>query len=134
MLKKVFFSILLFISYLNADFREVTPKELQEMIEYKIPVIDIRTPNEWFETGVIPTSNKIMFFDSRGKYNIKVWEKKLLKVIKNKSTPFVLVCRSGNRTGSVGEFLAFTLDYKNVYHLQEGINSWIEEKREVIKD
>ena len=54
-----------------------------------------------------------------------------MKDIKDKDQAFVLVCRSGNRTGIVGDFLSKQLGFKNVYHLQDGIKSWIKEGKEV---
>ena len=51
----------------------------------------------------------------------------------DKNQPFILVCRSGNRTSQVGRYLANTVKYKNVFHLEHGIKSWIKEKRKVNK-
>jgi len=81
----------------------------------------------------VPTTKTLMFFDAQGKYNIKSWLEEFTKIVKNKNQPFILVCRSGNRTGMVGQFLAKELKYKNVFHLQNGIKSWIKENRKVIK-
>lgn len=117
-----------------ADLINLTPAELQKKIEQNVVVVDIRTPPEWKELGVIPGSKRIMFFDENGRYNVEVWLKELSKYVKSKEQQFVLVCRSGNRTGSVGSFLSKQVGYKNVYHLHHGIKSWIKEKREVVKD
>ena len=116
-----------------ADFIGINPAQLQEKIGKNVVVIDIRTPPEWKELGVVPTSQKIMFFDQQGGYNVGSWMTEFGKIVKDKNQPFVLVCRSGNRTGTVGEFLAKKLKFKNVYHLQNGIKSWIKENRRVIK-
>lgn len=133
MLKKIvlLFALLFSVSY--ADFKGLTPSQLQEMIDKNIVVIDIRTPPEWSETGVVPSSKKIMFFTATGQYNIDSWMQKFQRYVKDKSQPFVLVCRSGNRTGTVGGFLSKKLKYQNVYHLQNGIKSWIYEKRKTVK-
>ncbi len=131
-MKKLFF-ILLTAIFAFADFKGINPTQLQEMIDKNITVIDIRTPPEWKELGTIPTSNKIMFFNEKGQYDVKSWLKEFSTVVKDKNQTFVLVCRSGNRTGTVGNFLSKQLGFKNVYHLQKGIKSWIREKREVNK-
>ena len=126
--------LLCFVSiFAIADFIGLTPTEVQKKIDKKITVIDIRTPPEWKELGVVPTTKTLMFFDAQGKYNIKSWLEEFTKIVKNKNQPFILVCRSGNRTGMVGQFLAKELKYKNVFHLQNGIKSWIKENRKVIK-
>ena len=129
--------ILLLISWLSAfifaDFIGLSPTQLQQKIDKNIVVIDIRTPPEWKSLGIVPTSKTLMFFDEQGKYDIKSWLVQFNNFIKNKNQPFVLVCRSGNRTGMVGQFLSKELKYKNVFHLEHGIKSWIKENRKVIK-
>jgi len=116
------------------QFIGLTPAELQTKIDQKVVVIDIRTPGEWADTGIVPTSHKIMFFDPSGSYDMKGWLNDISKYVKDKTQPFVLVCRSGNRTGQVGEFLSQKLGYKKVFDLDHGIKSWIKEKRKVTKD
>lgn len=128
--------IILLISFLSISFAEfigITPTQLQEKIEQNIVVIDIRTPSEWRELGLVPSSKKIMFFDEKGNYNVEFWINEFSKYVKDKNQPFVLVCRSGNRTTTVGNFLSKQLGYKEVYHLQNGIKSWIREKKVTLK-
>jgi len=132
-LKKVFSGLLLAASVGYAQFIDLTPTQLEKKIEQKVVVIDIRTPQEWKETGVIPTSHKLMFFNKYGAYNIKNWMSNFSKLVKDKNQPFVLVCRSGNRTKQVGNFLSQDLGYKNVFDLKHGIKAWIKENREVTK-
>ena len=119
--------------FLLADFKGLTPTQLQQKIDNKVIVIDIRTPQEWKQLGIIPTSKTIMFFNEQYKYNVEVWLSKLSLYVKDKKQPFILVCRSGNRTTQVGKFLSERLKYQNVFHLEHGIKSWIKEKRKVIK-
>lgn len=131
-MKKLLLAIYL-CTFASADLIGINPKQLQEKIDENIVVIDIRTPPEWKELGIIPKSRPIMFFDQNGKYDIQGWMSEFSKYVKDKEKPFVLVCRSGNRTGSVGKFLSEQLGYKNVFHLQNGIKSWIREKRKTVK-
>lgn len=125
--------LLMFSLFVFADFKGINPSQLQEKIQENIVVIDIRTPPEWKELGVVPTSKTIMFFDEKGKYDVQNWLNEFSKYVTNKKQSFVLVCRSGNRTGIVGNFLSKELKYENVFHLQNGIKSWIKEKKEVVK-
>jgi rhodanese-related sulfurtransferase len=127
------FLILITAIFAFADFKGINPSQLQEMINKNITVIDIRTPPEWKEVGTIPTSKKIMFFDEKGQYDVQNWLYEFSKDVKDKEQAFVLVCRSGNRTETVGNFLSKQLGFKNVYHLQDGIKSWIKEGKEVDK-
>lgn len=126
-------SLLCFISFASADLKNVTPEELQEAILKGVVIVDIRTAKEWDSTGVIPTSHKITFFDSRGNYDIDDWLSKFQKIVKDKNQTFILVCRSGNRTRRAGNYLSKKLNYKNVFHLKRGIKSWIAEGRKTVK-
>ncbi len=121
------------ITFSYADFKEITASKLQASISKGTPIIDIRRLEEWNSTGVIKTSHKIPFFDSSGKYDIKDWMSKFEKIVKDKNQPFILVCRSGNRTGKVGTFLDEQMKYKNVYHLKGGMKNWLAQNRKTIK-
>jgi rhodanese-related sulfurtransferase len=52
------------------------------------------------------------------------WLAALDKIV-SKNDPFILICRSGNRTRQVSNFLDKKLGYHRVYHLNEGIKNWI---------
>ena len=62
------------------------------------------TPPEWVQTGIVPTSKTLMLFDQNGNYDVEKWLQKFTSYVKNKNQAFVLVCRSGNRTGMLGSF------------------------------
>ena len=117
-----------------ADLVDLSPSELLELKHKNAIVIDIRTEKEWAETGIIPSSQKIEFFSADGKYDEKKWLVKLNQQIESPDQPIVLVCRSGNRSRIVGDFLTGKLGMTNVYHLENGIKSWIKEGFEVQKN
>lgn len=122
-----------FTSFAYAELREVTPQKLQESVSKGVPIIDIRRADEWKDTGIIESSNTLTFFDDKGKYDLKDWMSKFVKIVKDKNQPFILVCRSGNRSGVVGTFLNEKFEYKNVYHLKGGMNAWLSQERETVK-
>ena len=95
-----------------------------EFAEKNIKIIDIRTPAEWKETGIVKGSYTIMFFDEQGNF-YRDFLKELDKVVK-KDEPFALICRVGSRTGMVSEFLSEKLGYK-VINLKGGIMKMIHE-------
>lgn len=96
----------------------VTPK----IVESGIKIIDIRTEPEWQETGIVKGSIPITFFDQLGRYDVEDFLKQLDKNVKKDET-FAIICRTGNRTTSVGEFLA-KQGYK-VINLQGGVVSLV---------
>ncbi len=121
MFKKILLLIITLQAILFADFTSIGADELKKLQAENVPVIDIRTPGEWKETGVIPGSHKIMFFDERGNYNVQKFLDALHKVAPDKNKPVVLVCRTASRTKIVGDFLSKQVGYKKVKDLKGGI-------------
>lgn len=135
--KTVLFLILsLCIPLVSAfELGELDGKQLTAMQqEQDALIIDIRTEQEWATTGVIPESQKLEFFNAEGQYDIQQWLAKLNKLRTSPDQPIVLVCRSGNRSEKVGQFLTHKLGMKNVYHLKNGIMPWIKAGNTVTKD
>jgi rhodanese-related sulfurtransferase len=99
--------------------------ELVAKMAEGIPLIDIRRPYEWEETGVIEGSHLITFFDDRNKYDLDVWLAAFDKIT-DRDKPFILICRHGIRTGKLGRFLDGREDFRQVFHHQQGITRWIE--------
>ncbi len=122
-----------FHTTLFADMINIDNNELKKMVEQNVPIIDIRTPKEWQQTGVVKDSHLIMFFDEKGNYNIDEWLDKLSKITDNKESPFILICRTGSRTNSVGKHLSDNFGYNKVYNVTHGITKWIKENNAVIK-
>ncbi len=132
----VFFSILLLTSnYLPADeLKNLDPEQVEVLQKNGALIIDIRTVKEWQSTGIIPNSKKLQFFDPQGKFDAETWVKELNQVKSSPDQPVILVCRSGNRSSMVGNFLTQKLGMKNILHLQNGITSWIKSGKKTIKD
>jgi len=116
MFKKFLITLLVASTTLFATVKNVnvTPAALKD-----IKVIDIRTPGEWMQTGIVKGAHPIMFFDERGQYNIDKFLEELNKVVK-KDEEFALICRTGSRTTMVSQFLSEKLGYK-VVNLQGGM-------------
>jgi rhodanese-related sulfurtransferase len=110
-------SLLLTFTTLFADYT-AQPID-QKLIDSKIKIIDIRTPGEWKETGLIKGAIPIMFFDEKGNYNMEAFTQELNKYVK-KNEKFAIMCHSGNRSKTVGMFLGKQAGY-NVIDLQGGI-------------
>lgn len=96
-------------------------------------VIDIRTEKEWDTTGTIPSSHKLEFFNNAGDYDAERWLAQLEKLKTTPEQPVILVCRSGNRSGIVGNYLTRQLGMRNIYHLSSGIDSWTAAGQKLVK-
>lgn len=107
-----------------AELRGVTPDEADQLIKSGVPVVDVRTPKEWQETGVIPGSYKLTFFDEWGQYDTRRWLRDLKTALAGNDKPLVLVCRSGNRSATVGKILSDEYGFKQVYHVEKGVREW----------
>jgi rhodanese-related sulfurtransferase len=116
-LKKI---IILFFVLTVCVFATITnQKASQKLVDSTIPIVDIRTPGEWKETGLLKRAIPIMLFDEKGGYDLKVFVDKLNKAVDTKK-PFAIICRSGRRTKILAEFLSSKLNY-NVINLEGGI-------------
>jgi len=95
-------------------------KQVQNAIKKNIAIIDIRTKEEFAQYGIIPTSHKLTFFDANGRYNEKQWLSDFQKIVKDKHTPFVIVCAHANRSGVIAKWL-ISMGYVNTHDLKGGI-------------
>jgi len=116
-LKKIVSSLLLLSISL---FSAVTNEEAsQQLINSNIPIVDIRTPGEWKETGLLKGSIPIMLFDEKGNYDLRDFLEKLNNAVDTKK-PFAIICRTGSRTSVLAPFLSQKLNY-NVINIKSGI-------------
>jgi len=129
--KYAFIFLLIFnsSSLTAAELTNLTSNEVSQKLSQNALVIDIRTPQEWQSTGIIPGSHPVNFFDKNGKYDVDLWLAQVKQLQKYPDQEIILVCRSGGRSGKAGQLLTQQLNMSNVSHLSNGISSWIKEKR-----
>ncbi|AXS40023.1 FKBP-type peptidyl-prolyl cis-trans isomerase [Breoghania sp. L-A4] len=95
-------------------------------------IVDIRRPDEWQQTGVIPGSHLITFFDKEGKANPS-FGAALQAVIANPAQEVVFICRTGSRSSVLSKYLAERAGFINVANVEKGIMDWIASGGEVAK-
>lgn len=117
------FVVSLFSAQLNYK-GDIDAKRLKEIQKNAI-VIDIRTPVEWYQTGIVKGSKLITFFDEKGGYDMQAFMSEFAKYVKNQNDQVVIICRTGNRSVPVADFLA-RMGYKNIYNQKYGIAEWIQ--------
>ncbi len=119
---------------LMAGFKSIGVSELEELQAKGVPVIDIRTPGEWKQTGIIKGSHEMMFFTPKGEADIAEWFFNLGHLVKDKNQPFIIYCAHANRTKSLGKGLE-KMGYTQVYELEGGIeNGWIKAGKPTLKE
>lgn len=116
---------------LRAEVTLVDNVALERLIRRGVPVIDIRTPEEWRATGIIEGSHLLTFFDANGSYDFRAWLSELA-AIAGRDDAFALICDSGGRSGVVGRFLDGRLGYRHVFDVPGGIAGWIADDRQTV--
>jgi rhodanese-related sulfurtransferase len=115
-LKKILLTILAISAIVNADVTNVVVTKA--FLNKPIKIIDIRTPAEWAQTGIVKGAYPIMFFNEKGEAKEDAFLVKLNKIVKKNET-FAIICRTGSRTTAIAPFLDGK-DY-NVINLQGGM-------------
>ncbi len=125
--------LLLFLGMLTACteplYTNLDNAQLIEMMEKGVPLYDVRRADEWKHTGVIEGSKLLTIIGEGARLNPNFMTKFTRSVDKN--SPVILICRTGSRTRKLAEHLTEQLGYTQVYHLRNGIMSWIREGRGV---
>ena len=127
-------TIFLMISSMSlfAEIVEVNNDKIDKLIKVGVPLVDIRTESEWYETGVIDQSNLLTFFDKYGNSKVEEWITKFEKIAGRKD-PVIIICRSGRRSRVVANYLVQKENYLTVYHATNGIKSWIESNNKIVE-
>ena len=116
---------------LRAEVAHVDNATLERLLEAGVPVVDIRTPEEWEATGIIEGSHLLTFFDAQGNYDARAWLS-ALSAIAAPDAPVAIICHSGGRSDIVSRFLDGQVGYQHVHDVHEGISQWIAEGRSTV--
>ena len=122
---------ILTVKFALADVVDVNNEQIVELSKTNIPIVDVRSSSEWDQTGVIPTSILLTFFDKEGNYDLDKWYEKLRLEI-DEDVPIILICRSGNRSRIIADMMDKQFD-NIIYNAKRGITSWIDEKLIIVK-
>ena len=117
---------LLVVKFAFAEVVDVNNEEMIKLLNTNIPIVDVRRSSEWTQTGIIPNSILLTFFDKDGNYNFDEWYEKLPLEI-NEDNSIILICRSGKRSKVVANMIDEKFN-TIIYNAQSGINSWINKK------
>jgi rhodanese-related sulfurtransferase len=86
-------------------------------------IIDIRREDEWVETGVIKGAHLITAFQENGSLHPN-FQDQFFALVTNPDIPVLIYCRSGSRSGMLGNALIDQLGFTQVTHLSKGITDW----------
>ncbi|UCV20978.1 rhodanese-like domain-containing protein [Ferribacterium limneticum] len=111
-------------SFAHAEVIDIDNAQLDKLRQSGVPVVDIRLQSEWEETGIVGGSKLLTFFDERGRADAPAWLEKV-KPFAKPNEPVIVICRTGNRTKAVSQFLSQQAGYATVYNVKSGIKGWI---------
>ena len=122
---KIFLVIfLLFSKFVNAEVIDINNRELSNLIERKIKIIDVRTQNEWKSTGVIKGSFLISLLNKNKKFIFEDWYEMFNKKF-GRNNSIIFICASGIRSNYISHLVKNKDPDLTVYNLKKGINNWI---------
>ena len=134
MIKKIILILLsscFLVTSMSAQTLDMNNDEINELMNNNVPIVDIRTSDEWNQTGIVPNSVLLTFFKKDGSHDFEAWYKKLGYLI-DINRPFILICRSGRRTKLVSKMLNNYSDM-TIYNAEKGINSWLQSNLNTVK-
>lgn len=85
----------------------------QEILDSKIPIVDVRTEPEWQETGLLEGAIPIVFFSEKGQPLVDSFLKELNEKV-DTSKPFAIICHTGSRTSVIAPWLSKQFNYSVV--------------------
>jgi rhodanese-related sulfurtransferase len=99
----------------SEEYRNISSDEAKKLIDNKeVVVLDVRTPEE-YQDGHIPNALLVPLQELENKLNDL-----------DKTEPYLVVCRSGNRSTQASEILTSN-SFTNIYNMTGGMNSWVYE-------
>lgn len=113
-----------------AEIINIDNAELARLQAKGVPVIDVRTPEEWRDTGVIKGARLMPFLFS-GSFDRAAWVRQEQQVAKP-GEPVVLICRTGRRTKAIAEYLETQSPQSKIYNASGGMLAWKAEGRSVV--
>ncbi len=120
------------ISATGPKYTNIDNDKFKELAASGVPIVDIRTAEEWKETGVVEGSKLLTAWDDKGKFQANFIED--LGKIAGREEEVILICRTGNRTSQMANALSERLGYTKVYNLENGIVRWMKDGNPVVKN
>ncbi len=112
----LFFVLTLLPLIARAEPDMTAPEAYEAARSGKVRLIDIRTPQEWRQTGVAPGAGRMDMY--RGAEPLL---RGVLQEVKgDRNAPIAIICRTGNRTTQAQKFLQ-QQGFTQVWNVKEGM-------------
>ena len=127
-MKKIFIYTILLLGIActgTKDQHHIDAIKLEELLKTEgTQLIDLRTPNELSSTGKIATAKHIDFNGADFKSQINQLDKE---------KPTIVYCASGKRSGKAASIMT-EIGFKTVYDYTGGMNDWMAQGKETVKE
>jgi len=119
--KIYFIAILLALIFsFNSLANDITAVKAAESMKNGLIIIDVRSKEEWKETGIIPNSILIQMLSS-GRTIRKEYISELLTTLgEDKDINVAIICHSGGRSSATVSMLQ-DKGYNNIFNISEGM-------------
>lgn len=104
---------------------------LKALLDQGVPIYDVRRPEEWRQTGIVEGSRTLTFVDASGRPVPEFLPRFTAEVDRNQ--PVIIICRTGNRTDTLGRQLMEQMGYTRIYNVRDGIMGWLREGNPVVR-
>ena len=124
---KILFYVLVYLFCVNDLFAEVinvNTDKLKILIKNNVDIIDVRTKEEWKETGIIKNSHLISMNYKFGFFKKEDWFFEFEK-INLKGNSAVLICAVGGRSSYLSNLISKNYDNLKIYNVVGGIKALI---------
>lgn len=116
----------------NQPYGSLSVEGLEEMKNQGVTMIDIRLPEQWEETGVIPGSHLLTLFDKNQRFSPSTFDK-MAEIAGGKDKPIILLSQTGRRSTTALRVMTEQLGFTNVYHAASGISGWQVHRKPMVK-
>ncbi len=115
----------------STAYANIDDQQLKQLLAEGVPLIDIRRPEEWRQTGIIEGAHPITLFGPGGRVYQDFFDR--LAKIAPKDKPVALICRTGHRSRIASDYLSKQLGYTHLYNVAHGITGWIRNGNPVVE-
>jgi len=105
-------------------YTDVDNAALKVLVDDGVTIVDVRRPDEWRATGVIPGSALLTAFDAGGRFNPEF--PAAFEALVNRDEGVVLICQSGGRSTVLARMLSEKAGYTRIYNVADGIAGWMD--------
>ena len=131
-MKIVIVIFIFFTKFVNAEVIDINNRELSNLIEKEIKIIDVRTQNEWKSTGIIKGSFLVSLLNKNKKFIFEEW----FAMFENNFGQYeaiIFICASGVRSNYISNLVKRKKPDLRIYNLKKGINNWIKSGNKIYK-